>query len=136
MADRPPSPFRLLSAFLMAAAAAPLPFALVMGIGTPESGIAVPLMVMLFGVPLALLHVLLLALPAHLLLRRRWPVTWVNSALLGLLIGAVPTAVLSGGLLPLATSGACGLAGGLVFRMVLRPAPRAAPSEELRDTFA
>ena len=135
MTDRPPSPLRQLAAFLVAAAAAPLPFALVMAVGTPESGIAVPLMVMLFGVPLALVHVLLLALPAYLLLRRRWPVTWANSALLGLLIGALPTAALSGGLMPLATTGACGLAGGLVFRMVLRPAPPAAQSEELRDTF-
>jgi hypothetical protein len=136
MPDRPPSPLRLVAAFFLAAAAAPLPFALGVAVGTPDSAIDLALMVMLFGFPLALLHVLLLALPAYLLLRRRWPVTWANSAVLGLLIGALPTAVLSEGLTTLASTGACGLVGGLVFRMVLRPAPPAAESEELRDTFA
>ena len=97
----------------------------------------------LYAFPIALIiataHVVLLATPAYLLLRSRYEATYGICALTGLLIGAVPYAVIAlwygafdphGGwshsvslddFIPSLIFGAIGIAGGLVFRRVIGP---------------
>jgi hypothetical protein len=50
---------------------------------------------LIFGVPLAALHALLLGWPLYLLLRGRWQLRWWHAALAGFLIGAVPLLLLN-----------------------------------------
>ena len=60
-----------------------------------ETAFGLLFLVFLFGTPIALLHALLFGLPAYLALRERWPLRRGIAALAGLVIGALPTALLS-----------------------------------------
>ncbi|MCW3837047.1 hypothetical protein ACFQ1E_13190 [Sphingomonas canadensis] len=100
----------------------------------------------LFGSPVAMLHLLLLALPAYLLLRQRWRIRWWSAALAGAIIAVMPAAVISlvpdalsasslaefigrayWSVQPLPALGLAGIAGGLVFWSFVR---------ERREDFA
>lgn len=89
-----------------------------------ESPIGFAIFVYLFGIPMAALIILVLALPAYLLMRRHWEITWWNAALSGFVIAAVP-AVLLGltdlSLLTVIQFGLLGAVGGLVFWAIVRP---------------
>ena len=126
---------RLVAALLAAAATAPMPLAIVLGASAPEMGVMLLLAITLFGFPVALLHVLLLALPVYLLFRRWWHIDWWNSALAGFVIGGLPAGLASSPWQTLAAASACGVAGGLMFWFVLKP-QRIDRADQLRETFA
>jgi hypothetical protein len=81
----------------------------------------------LFGFPVALLHLALIGLPAHYLLSRYWRLRWWSAATGGIFAGLLPAALLSLALSQQMTSvamgvlGASGLVGGLVFWAFERP---------------
>ena len=78
------------------------------------------LVVLLFGVPIATAHMLILWLPAYCLLSRNRELHWHEAAALGAVCGAFPTFILSAGAPGLVTVfGGSGLIGGLAFRVVL-----------------
>ncbi len=74
-----------------------------------------------FGFPLALFPALLVALPAYLLLRRRWPMRWWHAALAGALIGAIiwPLGSMDMDLATLAVTTTAGVISGLAFRLAV-----------------
>lgn len=47
------------------------------------------------GLVIALMHLLFLALPAYLILSRRWPLRWHWAALAGFLVAAVPSGLIA-----------------------------------------
>ena len=132
--DRPGSG-RVVAAFLFAGGVAPLPFTVYVALQSETLDLATLVVVAVLGIPVALLHILLLALPAWLVVRRRWRVGWVNSALFGVVIGTVPGALLGSDLDALAGLAACGMFGGLVFWLMLRPPSSPARAAGLRRTF-
>lgn len=99
---------------------------------------AVPFM-LVFAVPIAVLHCVFLAAPLYTVMVDRWPLRWWNAGLAGFVIGAIPLpffmATLSGwevehlAELPLLILwfGGSGLAGGLAFRAVRGPRPVGMP---------
>jgi len=105
-----------------AAILVPLPFVAILlellgGIGT--GGGLFPL-VLLFGVPLAAMHVLPLFLPAYLLAARDRDVPWWGAATLGLVCGGFPAFMISGAE-PGVTAffAGAGLVGGLAFWLTM-----------------
>jgi hypothetical protein len=93
----------------------------------PASRASIIFLSLLIGLPIALLHFLVLALPAYAVLREYWPLSWWAAALSGFIVGAMPA-----GLLGLATldpasdaitlsfaAGLLGLSGGVAFWAVL-----------------
>ena len=127
------------AACFAAAGGAPLAFVPLLLSSGGGMGIVFLIPVMIVGFPIALLHVVFLALPAYVLVDRFWRLTWWNSSLAGLLIGGIPAALLS---LPWQTSfewqmpgmaAACGAVGGFLFWLVLRP--KQTDETELRETF-
>lgn len=93
---------------------------------TAENMLGFSIFVFLFGVPIALIAIVLLALPAYRLMRRHWHVRWWNAALSGFIVGMVPGALLGAGTSWEALQiGLAGLVGGLVFWAIVRE--RAAP---------
>jgi RsiW-degrading membrane proteinase PrsW (M82 family) len=80
-------------------------------------------------------HVLLFAIPAYYLLRRKLPVDWAQSIIAGFVIGAVPFAIWAwltsspyedtsiGSVLFAAVPGVLGMLGGLTFRAIIGPPP-------------
>jgi hypothetical protein len=139
MPDNPVSSQRFVAACLAAAVAAPMPVAVALQGGTddplPGMLMALPL-VMLFGFPFALLHVLLLALPAYQVLRRWWRLRWWSSATAGFVIGILPLAIMSGAWDGVAVTGICGVVGGLTFWAVLRGGTRGREQPDFDETFA
>lgn len=117
MTENLPSITRLIGAVAAAAAAGASPTILL--------GIVV-LIAFPVGFVIALAHVLLLGLPAYLLLRRRSTFGWGIAAVVGFVIGAVPTGLLTlsaagfanGGIWAPAVAGLCGTLGALAFRAV------------------
>lgn len=89
-----PTPRDICKAGLAAAAAAAASVAIVVAMvaGSELAGIVV--LVLLFGVPIALVFVLVFALPLYRHLRRRWPLRWWSAALGGFFVGAVPITLL------------------------------------------
>ncbi|RYY43805.1 MAG: hypothetical protein EOP59_07320 [Sphingomonadales bacterium] len=88
------------------------------------------------GIPLALLHALLLGLPAYLLLSRRWRFRWWHGLVGGALVAALPigsmivwselaahsnAADIAGIARVLLYLGLCGAVGGFVFWRKMRP---------------
>jgi hypothetical protein len=81
----------------------------------------------------AAFHVLLLAVPAYYLLRRKMPIDWAQSIIAGFVIGAVPLGVWAwlisspyedisaGSLLVAVIPGVLGMLGGLTFRAIIGP---------------
>ena len=130
-----PGTGRVVAAFLFAAGVAPLPFTLYVAIQAEAPDIATLVVVAVLGIPVAMLHVLLLAFPAWLVVRRHWRVGWLNATLSGLVIGTVPGALLGSDLAALAGLAASGTFGGLVFWLMLRPSREAVPSDSLHRTF-
>ncbi|WP_166040493.1 hypothetical protein [Sphingosinicella sp. YJ22] len=91
---------------------------------TFESMLGFSIFVFLFGVPIALIAILILALPAYLLMRKHWHVRWWNAALTGLIVGMVPGILLGAGTSWEALQiGLAGLVGGLAFWAVVRERP-------------
>jgi hypothetical protein len=128
MAELQPPLGQVLGAGFTAAFAAVTPFALFVASG--DQAIALLAAAYLFGLPVALLHAFLLGLPAYHLLRRRWALTWTRSALGGLIVGGLPTALVAmlvsgfhqDALWVAGIPAALGGLGGLAFRaMVGRP---------------
>lgn len=132
------------AAALVAVAAA---FAFLLLSFTLNEASQIALIFLILGFPIALLHVLLLGLPAYAILRERWPLRWWNAAIAGFAIGVLPFGIFTfdpsaeflqagqivfveGGqytqagwlnyLQGLAVAGAFGIAGGLAFWLVLR----------------
>lgn len=126
---------RIAAALFAASAAAPFAFGIMLVAQAPQEGIWLMLPSVVFGFPVALLHALLLALPAYLMMRRRWRLAWWSSAAAGFLIGALPALLLTRSVATLMTGG-CGLVGGFVFWLVLRGARGEEVSDDLRRTFA
>jgi hypothetical protein len=126
MPEETPSLGTMLCAGTAAAFAAVTPLALFVGLLTMN-----PLFLLstyMFGVPLALVPSWTLGLPAYLVLRERWALTWGWAALGGFFVGGLPAALLS---LPFAQQpgdpmevfvwfGLFGAFGGLGFRAFLR----------------
>jgi len=82
---------------------------------------------LLFGLPIALLHLLVLALPAYLVLREYWSLSWWAAALGGFVVGAIPVGLLALGTVDPSSDavtlsfggGLLGLSGGVAFWAVL-----------------
>jgi hypothetical protein len=132
VAGEAPSRARVGVAGLAAAAAAPVPLAVGMLVGVAGGGelaaiLLLPL-IMLVGLPIALLHVVLLGLPLYLALRRRWRIGWPFSTLAGAVIGSLPMALLWDPASALVVGGLGGLAGGFAFWWVLRGADGEPPA--------
>lgn len=132
MNDVHPPLGQLLGAGFVAAFAAVTPFAAFVASAAPDQAVPLIAAAYLFGLPLALLHVYLLGLPAYHLLRVKWALTWRRSALGGLMVGGLPSALLSAFVTdfhPDAPGAACfpgalGALGGLAFRAWIgAPAP-------------
>jgi ABC-type tungstate transport system substrate-binding protein len=83
---------------------------------------------LIVGVQIALLHAVLVGLPAYLLLSRRGRVRWWHAGLGGALIGGVPLGLffISGGVESALVLGLAGLVGGLVFWAVAHEREEAA----------
>ena len=124
-----PSAGRVLVGFLVSAFAAVAATVLMLASNagadmTVESVLGFSIFVFLFGVPIALIAILVLALPAYLLMRRHWHVRWWNAALTGLIVGMVPGILLGAGTSWEALQiGLAGLVGGLAFWAVVRERP-------------
>ena len=130
-----PSAGPITVALLAASAAAPLPFGLAIFARSPDQFWAIPI-ILIFGFPVALLHAIVLALPAYLVARRRWRLAWWHAAIAGFIVGAVPSALLlSGDLDSSVLTGACGTFGGWAFWLTLRRMSDPVESPSLRDTF-
>lgn len=125
---------------LAASVAAPAPFVVIL-LGAVSNGdvlgaAAALFFVMLFGVPIAFAHFLVLGLPTYLLLRRFRRPGWLVSMLAGMLIGALPLGLVSGGASGLEFGAACGLAAGLTFWLILQNmSPPAPPGLDAKVIF-
>ena len=135
MTEDQPDPGRVVAAFLFAGGVAPLPFTIYVALQAEAPDVATLVVVAVLGIPVAMLHVFLLAFPAWLVVRRHWRVGWLNSTLCGLVIGTVPGALLGSDPAALAGLAACGTFGGFVFWLILRPPRSRARSAGLRRTF-
>ena len=137
MNDARPSSGRLVLACFTAAVLAPAPMAFdpFGGSVALENAIELLPLVMLFGVPVALLHIGFIAVPIYIALRPRYRLRWWNAALAGFLIGALPMSLLSQAFDGMAITGLCGLVGGLAFWAVLRPGLDPDDRGKLRRTF-
>lgn len=111
----------------IAAAFAAVTTAIVMIVGAAadmglEGMLGFAVFAFLFGIPIALVAILIMALPAYLLMRRHWYVRWWNAGLSGAVIGSVGGSLLGGsemsGIVQMALAG---LVGGLAFWAVVRP---------------
>ena len=80
---------------LAAAAAAAGSVALAVAMLVPRELAGMAVLFLIFGLPIALLHVFVLGLPLYLRLRRRWPLRWWNAVLGGFFVGAAPIISLS-----------------------------------------
>ena len=124
-----PSAGRVLIGFLVSAFAAVTAVSVLLGIAagdgaTPDAVLGFGIFVFLFGVPIAFIAILLLALPAYLLMRRHWHVRWWNAALTGFIVGMVPGMLLGAGTSWEALQiGLAGLVGGLAFWGIVRERP-------------
>ncbi|HEX5183776.1 MAG TPA: hypothetical protein VFW19_11575 [Allosphingosinicella sp.] len=94
--------------------------------GLSGSGITagIVFLFLIFGLPIALLHLLVLALPAYAVLRHYWPLSWWAASLGGFVVGAIPIGLMSLASSPLSIDppmigGLLGLSGGLAFWAVL-----------------
>ena len=93
----------------------------------PPARASIIFLALLFGSPVALLHLLFLALPAYVVLRKYWPLCWWSAALGGFIVGAIPAGLLALGASDISpdamrfsfTAGLLGLSGGLAFWAVL-----------------
>ena len=133
---RPPS-VRVIGAFLCSAAVAPTPIAAVAIASAPLEGAILLIPLMIFGFIIAMVHVIVLAVPAYLLVRLLGPVTWWAATLSGLAIGTLPAAlIMSGSLFTILPMGVSGAAGGLTFWLVLRGRRGSDSATDLRNTFA
>jgi hypothetical protein len=89
-------------------------------------GTVLAAMVFHFGMMIAALHVFILGVPLYLLLRRRGPVRWTTVAAAGLVIGALPAAIVGGpgadggDILLVASAALLGLSGALAFSWTLK----------------
>ena len=82
---------------------------------------AVALAALMLGLPIATVHVVMLALPLYLLLRDRFDLRWWIAAVAGLICGGLPVFIISeGGDELFAWFGGAGLAGGLAFHLTLQ----------------
>lgn len=125
-----PSALRIGGAAMAAAGAAAVP-TIMLG---PLAVIALPVAFVVAGV-----HVLLFAVPAYLLLRRRMPVDWAQAIIAGFVIGAVPLSLWGWMTDPTPQDldvlwafvpGLFGMFGGATFRAVIGPpGQRAMPAE-------
>ena len=114
---------------------------IVIAVAEGDTGLrlAIVSVILLFGVPVAAAHVLTLWVPAYFMLSRWRPLGWLEAAALGFVCGALPvflalaavhgadfpvSAAAPGAVFLVALFGACGLIGGLAFRLVLRGRPR------------
>ena len=142
MPDELPDSARFVAACFAAASVAPVPaaFELVGDIGNPmANALEVLPLVLVFGIPIALLHLGLLALPVYMLLRRWWRLQWWNAAAAGFVIGALPMSLLFWSLDGSSMAGLCGLVGGLTFWAVLKAGgngPRSDGRDDLDEVFA
>ena len=134
-----PSAGRVMVGFLIAAFAAVTAGSMVLGIWstgavTPDAVLGFGIFAFLFGVPIALLAIFVLAVPVYLLMRPRWHVRWWNAALTGVIVGGIAGAVLGGSdAMTAVMMGVAGLAGGLAFWLVVRE--RRAPVRFDPETF-
>lgn len=91
---------------------------------TIESVLGFAIFAFLFGVPIAFIAILVMALPAYLLMRRNWHVRWWNAALTGFIVGGVAGSLLGGSdpatVLQMSMAGS---AGGLAFWGLVRERP-------------
>ncbi|MET1111225.1 MAG: hypothetical protein ABWX67_06845 [Allosphingosinicella sp.] len=122
-----PSPGRVVGAALMAALAAPAALALfLIALAPSETGVAV--IALVFGFPVALVHALVIGAPAYILLREKWALTWIRSAVGGFAVAALPWGLFLLSMSPdrwnvaLAAGmiGALGMVGGLAFAATLK----------------
>ena len=104
---------------------------------SPKDGFSLMGPILLIGFAVALLHAFLLALPVYWAARRWWRLAWWNSMIAGCAVGVVPATFLLGlNLDVLYIAAACGLAGGLVFWIVLRGGLDDDDADDHRRTFA
>ncbi len=124
--DERPTAGRVILGFLVAAfAAVAAEVVLLASIAgtdmTLDSVLGFSIFVFLFGVPIALIAILVVAVPAYLLMRRHWHVRWWNAALAGFIVGMVPGVLLGAGTsLEALQVGLAGLVGGLAFWAIVR----------------
>lgn len=130
MAEDAPSQGRVIGAALVAAVAAASTlgvFFVAMAPAAPApAGLATALV---FGTPIAFLHALFMGIPIYILLRRRWALTWLRSAIGGFAVGALPWGLFSFSIsidawdviAAIGLMGGAGTIGGLAFAATLRP---------------
>jgi hypothetical protein len=127
---------RILLGIFVAAVAAPLMIGVVSAVsnmlepGATLAGVrGTVLFSLAFGFPVTLALLLVTALPAYLLLRRRYPMRWWHAGLAGLVIGMGIGVVDNMGWQSIAVASLTGLSCGLLFRAVIGRDPRdTAPS--------
>ena len=103
---------------------------------TGIGGLALFMPILMFGFFVALIHVIVLAGPAYLLIRLRWPLTWWNASIAGALIGGLPAGLLLESLEVGLATGCGGVAGGLAFWFALRDRTSGEKPDQLRETFS
>ena len=128
---------RFASAIMMAAIAGVIAMVLIvtgmtMAIGGAVAIVGLPLILffgMVFGLPIALGHILILGVPAWLLINLWRPPGWIGTAAIGLVIGAAPITIYGIAAPPAnpltqlgfgAAFGAAGVAAALAFLRTLR----------------
>jgi len=127
--DERPTAGRVLLGFVVAAfaavAAAIVLLASVAGGGMTLDGVlGFAIFAFLFGVPIAFIAILIMALPAYLLMRPHWHVRWWNAALTGFIAGGVAGSLLGGSdPVTVVQMGSAGVAGGLAFWGIVRERP-------------
>ena len=122
MPELTPSEDPIGRAIVAAAVTAPLPALLLSLYGLGIHGLIMGMFAFFLGVPVALLHVLLIGAPVYRQLRRRCEVGVGLSALAGFVSGALPILLLTRTSGIVIFAGICGLSGGIAFGIVLRMA--------------
>ena len=126
--ERPPAG-RVILGFFVAAFAAVGAMAVLLasamsGASDLGGALGFSIFVFLFGVPVALIAIAVLALPAYLLMRRHWHVRWWNAGLTGFIVGGLAGSLIGGSDLATVTQVAlAGLVGGLAFWGIVRERP-------------
>ncbi|HEX8225260.1 MAG TPA: hypothetical protein VF605_15710 [Allosphingosinicella sp.] len=128
MVESIPARGRVIGAALMAALASAVSLSALF-VALAPSQFAAAGFAFFVGLPIALLHSLVIGVPAYLVMRQLGALTWRRSAIGGFAVGALPWGLFAffvsvdgwSVLMTVGMMGGSGMIGGLAFAAVLRP---------------